>query len=204
MSKTLYLIRHGHALHNELYPKIGLQAFKIPEVIDAPLTSLGREQCKTLRQDLQDIQRQQQPIEVEFVSPLVRALETASLGFHGSGIPIRCEECLREYPIGSDTCNQRSNITLMKQRFPTIDFETISQDRDIYWSEQRETMKELNQRIQLFTDFLHQRHEQTIAIVSHGSFLGQFKDNKIRYLENGDEELIHCHPYRFALPSKLS
>ena len=30
--KTLYLIRHGHSLHNELFPKLGMQAFRIPEV----------------------------------------------------------------------------------------------------------------------------------------------------------------------------
>ena len=36
MSKSLYLIRHGYSLHNELYHKIGVNAFRHPEMIDSP------------------------------------------------------------------------------------------------------------------------------------------------------------------------
>ena len=28
MSQTLHLIRHGHSLHNELFHKIGVKAFR--------------------------------------------------------------------------------------------------------------------------------------------------------------------------------
>ena len=44
--------------------------------------------------------------------------------------------------------------------------------------------------------WLSKRKETNIAIVTHSSFLGQFKDKKI-----GDEknELKHCHPYKIKL-----
>ena len=42
--KILQLIRHGHSLHNELFHKIGVQAFRVPETIDAPLTHYGHTQ----------------------------------------------------------------------------------------------------------------------------------------------------------------
>ena len=41
MSKNLYLIRHGHSLHNELFDKMGVKAFRIPVTIDSPLTGEG-------------------------------------------------------------------------------------------------------------------------------------------------------------------
>jgi broad specificity phosphatase PhoE len=50
MSQTLHLIRHGHSLHNELFHKIGVQAFRIPLTIDSPLTNEGHLQSIELGQ----------------------------------------------------------------------------------------------------------------------------------------------------------
>jgi len=49
--------------------------------------------------------------------------------------------------------------------------------------------------------YLQSRSEKNIAIVGHSSFFGQFKDNHIGYIEDGDEELKHCWPYEFILDS---
>ena len=45
-------------------------------------------------------------------------------------------------------------------------------------------------------DWILKRPEKTIAIVSHSSFIGQFKDKKM-----GDEqnELKHCFPYKITI-----
>ena len=51
MNKTLFLIRHGHALHNELFHKMGVKAFRIPEVIDSPLTQKGIQQAQQLEKE---------------------------------------------------------------------------------------------------------------------------------------------------------
>ena len=196
MSKYLYLIRHGKALHNELFDKIGVKAFRIKDTIDSPLTNLGNEQSISLGKTwtIKD------EIELVIVSPLTRTLETA-INIFGNNTPIVCQEFLREYPIGEDTCNKRSDTNLLIQKFPTIDFSHIHLKTDTLWSHKRESIEELDKRIQKMISYIQSCPENKIAIVSHGSYIGHFKDKKIRYLENGDEELKHCYPYEYILDS---
>ena len=200
MSKRIFLIRHGYSLHNQLYPKMGMSAFYDNEVIDSPLLNKGRDEAQELRNKESIYQYMTSKVELVLVSPLVRALETASIIFKDSNIPIVCHEFLREYPNGKQICNQRSEIVSRIKEYPHINFENIVSNKDIYWNEDRhETLDELNKRIEITKKYLFNRPEQTIAIVGHGSFIGQFKDNHIRYLENGEEELKHCYPYEYIL-----
>ena len=197
MSKILHLVRHGHSLHNELFHKIGTQAFRIPLTIDSPLTQEGHLQSIELGQSWQN----KKEIELVLVSPLTRTLETCMNIFGDIDIPIISQEFLREYPIGEDTCNKRSSLTLLKNKFPKIEFQ-LDVDQDTLWKEDyRENMIELEQRLEKMITYLQKRPEKNIAIVGHSSFFGQFKDNHIGYIENGDEELKHCWPYEFILGS---
>jgi broad specificity phosphatase PhoE len=195
MSKILHLVRHGHSLHNELFHKIGVQAFRVPATIDSPLTQEGHLQSIELGQSWQT----KKDIELILVSPLTRALETCMNIFGDTNIPMVSQEFLREYPIGEDTCNKRSSLSLLKNRFPKIDFQ-LDVDQDTLWKEDyRENMIELEQRLEEMITYLQKRPEKNIAIIGHSSFFGQFKDNHIGYQENGDEELKHCWPYEFIL-----
>ena len=195
MSKILHLVRHGHSLHNELFHKMGTQAFRIAATIDSPLTQEGHLQSIELGQSWE----MKKEIELVLVSPLTRTLETCMNIFGDTEIPIISHEFLREYPIGEDTCNKRSSLTLLKNRFPNIEFQ-LDVDQDTLWKEDyRENMIELEQRLEKMITYLQSRPEKNIAIVGHSSFFGQFKDNHIGYLENGDEELKHCYPYEFTL-----
>tara|TARA_B110000971_G_scaffold150473_1_gene153679 strand:+ start:3833 stop:4441 length:609 start_codon:yes stop_codon:yes gene_type:complete len=197
MIKNLYLIRHGHSLHNELFHKIGVQAFRIPATIDSPLTNEGHFQSIELGQSW----GKKKEIELILVSPLTRTLETCMNIFGDTEIPMISQEFLREYPIGEDTCNKRSSLSLLKNRFPKIEFK-LDVDQDTLWREDyRENMIELEQRLDKMITYLQSRSEKNIAIIGHSSFFGQFKDNHIGYLENGDEELKHCYPYEFILDS---
>ena len=201
MSKLLYLIRHGKALHNEKFIEMGMDvnAFRIPEVIDSPLTGEGHNQSINLGNNWKD----KYNIELVLVSPLTRTLETAMNIFGETNIPIISKEFLREYPIGRDTCNKRSDISKLKIKFPKIYFD-IEQEKDIYWKEQEEFMEnidDLNSRINLMKKYIFNLKEKNIAIVGHSSHLGQFKDNYISLIENGDTELKHCHPYKYILKS---
>ena len=60
------------------------------------------------------------------------------------------------------------------------------------WSEQQESMGELNGRINKLWNYIGSLEEKLIVVVSHSSYIGQLKDQKI-----GDEnnELKHCYPY---------
>ncbi|MBU79517.1 MAG: hypothetical protein CMD29_05270 [Flavobacteriales bacterium] len=195
MSQLLYLIRHGKALHNELFETMGVKAFRIPEGIDPPLVKEGIDQSIQLRQNWVH----KDEIELILVSPLTRTLETAMNIFQELNIPIICLEFLREYPIGEDTCNKRSETNLLKNKFPKIDFSEIKLEKDELWTEKRETIEQLNDRLNQMKKYIQNRSEKKIAIVGHSSYLGQFKDNKISYQENGDEDLKHCYPYEYKL-----
>ena len=195
MNKKLYLIRHGYSLHNELFKTMGTKAFRIPEVIDSPLTTIGIEQSNQLGKQWES----KKDIELILVSPLKRCLQTSINIFKDTNIPIVCQEFLREFPLGEDTCNQRSDRNNLIQEFPTINFSDIHLETDTLWSDRRETIEELNIRIQQMIDYIHTRPETKIAIISHSSYLGQFKDKKIGYIENGDKELKHCFPYEYQI-----
>ncbi len=197
MSKILHLIRHGHSLHNELFSKIGTKAFRIPAVIDSPLTQEGHIQSIELGHSWEN----KKDIELILVSPLTRTLETCMNIFGDTDIPIESHEFLREYPIGEDTCNKRSSLTEIKKKYPKIKFH-LEVDQDILWREDcRETIPELEERLQIMINYIRSREEKNIAIIGHSSYLGQFKDNHIGYKENGDEDLKYCYPYKFILES---
>ena len=195
MSKTLQLIRHGHSLHNELFHKIGVRAFRIPETIDAPLTQQGHTQSI----ELGNSWPKKQEIQLILTSPLTRTLETTMNIFGDTDIPIECHEFLREYPIGHDTCNKRASLTTIKNRYPKIKYH-LESDTDIFWQpDQRETLESLNERINQMIEYVRSRNETNIAIIGHSSFLGQFKDKHIAYQENGEQDLKHCYPYEYVL-----
>ena len=94
--------------------------------------------------------------------------------------------------MGTDICNRRKDVTHLKFFYPYIDFSEINDDV-LTWTTKKETLEELNGRIQDMIQWIKQRDEKTIAIVSHSSFISQYKDNAINDETN---ELLHCHPYK--------
>jgi len=196
MNKTLYCIRHGEALHNELYKIKGSQVFYNKDYIDTVLTPKGETQSL----DLGKYWLNKNEIELVIVSPLKRTLQTAYNIFKDTDIPIISLEFTREYPMGLHTCNKRSNLEELKILYPTIDFSTIFENKDMLWNNKREeTIGELNLRIGELYYYINNRPEKKIAFVNHSSFIGQMKDNHIKYLDNGEEELKHCYPYEMNL-----
>ena len=198
MTKLLYLIRHGYALHNELFLKSALnpQIFRSSEVLDSPLTQYGHDQSIQLGYNWE----KKHEVELVVVSPLMRTLETAMNIFGDTNIPIISLEFLREYPLGRDTCNKRSNRDFLKNKFPKIDFNNLEHNEDILWRpDTMESIESLENRINTMKKYLLNRQEKNIAIVGHSSFIGYLKDNHIPLMENGDIELKHCHPYEYEL-----
>ena len=198
MTKLLYLIRHGYALHNELFLKSALnpQIFRSSEVLDSPLTQYGHDQSIQLGYNW----GKKHEVELVVVSPLMRTLETVMNIFGDTNIPIISLEFLREYPLGRDTCNKRSNRDFLENKFPKIDFNNLEHNEDILWRpDTMETIESLENRINTMKKYLLNRQEKNIAIVGHSSFIGYLKDNHIPLMENGDIELKHCHPYEYEL-----
>jgi broad specificity phosphatase PhoE len=196
MSKVLYCIRHGLAEHNVNYVKYGLQTFYDPRFTDTSLVEPGFEQARKLRHEWNQLH----DVELVIVSPLKRALQTASEIFKDNQVPIVALECVREFPMGKQTCNKRSSKQLYESKYPHITFDDLLTNHDELWlSHREETRDELQARIDVFKNFIMKRPETTIALVNHGGFIGQLKDKTIKYIENGDTELLHCYPYPVKL-----
>ena len=189
MEKTIYFIRHGYALHNKLFWDIGKRAYS--EYRDTPLLEEGYNQAKRLN----SIWKELNNIQLVVVSPCTRTLHTAEFVFKNQNIPMIAKDFLIEYPIGGhEICNHRYDLDHLKHLYPYIDFNNNPQS--LIWPDRVESIRNLNDRIETMFDWIGQRRETTIAIVSHSSFIGQMKDKKI-----GDEsnELKHCHPYKIIV-----
>ena len=196
LHKTLYCIRHGVAEHNINYFKYGSQTFYDPQFTDTKLVDEGIQQATSLR----DSWTQLKDIDLVVVSPLMRTLQTAEILFNGTNKPIIALDYIREYPLGLHTCNKRSSKEEYMKLFPKVDFSNLQTNNDEVWSSTKEESKEsLNSRIQELLQFVKSRSETNIALVNHCSFIGQLKDQEIKYLDNGQEELKHCYPYEILI-----
>jgi len=192
--KTIYFIRHGIAQHNVLFNNLGKKVFYDPRYSDTKLTPQGHEQSIKLGNNWKEIH----DIDIALCSSLSRTLETAENIFMNTGKKIIALDILKEFPQGLQTCNKRSNKSDLIKRFHTIDFSYIDSEEDELWdSTKEESINNLNLRIEKLNDFLKLREEKNIAIIGHNSFISQYKDKKIPLIENGDQELLHCYPYKF-------
>ncbi|KAJ4807238.1 Phosphoglycerate mutase family protein [Rhynchospora pubera] len=75
--KTLYLIRHGQAVHNVAGEK-DHKAYSFPEFFDAQLTPAGWDQVDNLRKHVNACGLAKR-IELVVVSPLLRTMQTAAV-----------------------------------------------------------------------------------------------------------------------------
>ena len=192
MTKNLYCIRHGQALHNVLYKKYGSDIFLNLEYKDTLLTPLGYEQSINLSKTWKNLNE----IQLVIVSPLKRTLQTAQNIFNNKDVPMLAFDYCREFPLGLHTCNKRSSKDELNILYPNVDFSNLQTNYDELWFPNRlETKDELNNRIKQTLKFIESRPEKNIAFVNHNSFIGQLKDQKILLMDNGSQELKHCHPY---------
>ena len=192
MSKSIYFIRHGYALHNDLFWSIGTDAYK--KYQDTPLLHKGYLQandCK--KKHVKTWNGKLKNIDIVLVSPLSRTINTALSIFGDTRhycTKFIALDCLMEYPQGGDeVCNKRKKIEILKDNYPTIDFSELSGD---HWGDNKESIEGLEERIDTMVNYIQKLDAKRIAVVSHSSFLGQYLHKKI-----GDEhnELEHCFPF---------
>jgi len=192
MSKSIYFIRHGYAMHNDLFWSIGTDAYT--KYQDTPLLHKGYLQandCK--KKHVKPWNGKLKNIDIVLVSPLSRCINTA-LSIFGDTTHYSTKfialDCLMEYPQGGDElCNKRKKIEILKDNYPTINFSELRRD---YWDNNKESIEELEERIKAMVNYIQKLDGKRIAVVSHSSFLGQYLHKKI-----GDEhnELEHCFPF---------
>eukprot|EP00891_Asterochloris_glomerata_P003056 jgi/Astpho2/3056/e_gw1.00051.123.1_t len=85
--------------------------------------------------------------------------------------PFVAQELCREH-IGRHPCDKRSRTSHYQQQFPAVDFSLVDTEEDVLWTpDVREAPEEIKQRGMQFIQWLMQRPEQHIAVVTHSSFL---------------------------------
>lgn len=197
-SKIVHFQRHGQGTHNEIYAlwteSTGKQLdlsetdptknpLLLPNVIDAPLTQKGINQCK---EQYESNAHNLYGVERIIVSPLVRALQTAEITFNGhittEGTSTKWsahEGCREE--LGMLLCNQRRPLSETKLQFPYVDFSLLHQgDEDVTWNEyasrfdgaQRESIEDMSHRVYDFLEgYLRHLPEKEVAVVGHSAWL---------------------------------
>ncbi len=190
--KTLYFIRHGYALHNFLFWKLGKEAYNIR---DTQLLEKGIKQATHLGYTWEEKNK----IDLVVCSPSIRTLDTAILIFKDTNHKIIALDNILEYPQGSEECNKRKDKTVLQTLYPQVDFQNIIFEK-LPWNKTKESKLSLHKRIEKFIHWIKTRKEKNICVVSHSSFIGEIKDGII-----GDEnnELKHCFPYKFIIDETI-
>jgi broad specificity phosphatase PhoE len=165
--KTVLCIRHGESTFNAAWRAMAVD----PLHFDAPLSETGFEQVAHARTRIRDL-----PIELVVVSPLTRALQTASRLFadHPARPPIIVHPLARERVENS--CDVGRAPAAIASDFPHIDVGDLP---SVWWHAQGvadergicvEPIASVERRVADFRSFLEARPERHIAVVGHGTF----------------------------------
>lgn len=189
--KNIWCIRHGTALHNIMYSNIGTNAYT--KYRDTPLVEKGQEESLELGKTWD----KKEEMDIIFVSPLTRTLQTATNIFKGTKTKMTAIDNIMEYPQTHEICNHRLNKTLLEKKYDYVDFSNIPEE-STYWkdSPEIESLFDLKKRSDHFKEMLRERPEQNICVVSHSTFLKEFLLGNVGNIE---EELEHCSPFLFKL-----
>lgn len=188
-TKVVHFQRHGQGYHNllgDVLRDVGIKPdirssdpainpWIRPEIVDSPLTELGKRQCEGQRAVASLLNP-----EVVVVSPLLRAVQTAKLSFadytidEGStnNVPWIAHEGCRE-ELGWLVCNKRRPLSEIKADFPELQFSPDVSEEDTLWDPSKfesETHKG-NRIYDFLVNFLAERPEQNIAVVCHSAWL---------------------------------
>jgi broad specificity phosphatase PhoE len=126
---------------------------------------LGREQSATVTPKLAPYGK----IDLVIVSPLSRTIQTALVAIP-EGPKIIVDERIRERN-GKHPCDKRRPVAELKADFPMIDFSSLKAEEDDTWTPAREPWEKLVARAGDFCRALHERPEESVAIVTHNDFL---------------------------------
>ena len=195
-AKRIHLIRHGQAYHNlmgDLFRNFGVAVdatgnpdqdprrnpYMFPEVLDPPLTELGRKQA----QALQPRARQLKPTLV-VVSPLLRATQTAVLAFqhlYGDGTTKWVATDLMRETFGVHVCDQRRPIPEIAFDFPHIDYTSIEHQEDVMWTpRERESPRSNSDRCYDFMLWLRDQPHDEVVVAAHSSVVFSLMNTVIK------------------------
>jgi len=163
--KKIYLIRHAESEANA-----AVDLDNPTYYYDARITKKGEGQALKAKNVLENIH-----FDTFICSPLTRTLQTFSIIFPDKK-PI-IEPLIREHLFHS--CDVGRQPSSLKKDFTSFDFSNLN---DFWWNNNRpinekkivkENFNDIKNRIDKFKLWLNKSNSNTIALVSHGTFLSQ-------------------------------
>lgn len=187
--KTVYYLRHFEALHNIPPHDYTLR--------DPELSPFGRTQATTTLKLIEKIPS----IDLIVCSPLTRTLQTYLLLFQQrTNIPLIIHPDLQE--VCSDVCDVGSPLDILREKFPNLSdaLKTFEESfGPVDWLEKRKpdslySPKQVKIRAQRFHQWLMNRPEKNIVVISHNLMLGELladssKNEKLD-LKNGELKMM--------------
>ena len=163
--KKIYLIRHAESEANA-----AVDLDNTTYYYDARITKRGESQALKAKNVLENIH-----FDTYICSPLTRTLQTFSIIFPDNK-PI-IEPLIREHLFHS--CDVGRQPSSLKKDFTSFDFSNLN---DFWWNNNKpinekkivkENFNDIKNRLDKFKLWLNKSNSNTIALVSHGTFLSQ-------------------------------
>ena len=163
--KKIYLIRHAESEANA-----AVDLDNPTYYYDARITKRGESQALKAKNVLENIH-----FDTYICSPLTRTLQTFSIIFPDNK-PI-IEPLIREHLFHS--CDVGRQPSSLKKDFTSFDFSNLN---DFWWNNNKpinekkivkENFNDIKNRLDKFKLLLNKSNSNTIALVSHGTFLSQ-------------------------------
>ena len=163
--KKIYLIRHAESEANA-----AVDLDNPTYYYDARITKRGESQALKANNVLENIH-----FDTYICSPLTRTLQTFSIIFPDNK-PI-IEPLIREHLFHS--CDVGRQPSSLKKDFTSFDFSNLN---DFWWNNNKpinekkivkENFNDIKNRLDKFKLWLNKSNSNTIALVSHGTFLSQ-------------------------------
>ncbi len=177
MTKTVHFLRHAQSAFNEVYT----EGDPDPMLFDARLSDLGHEQVTEARATFKDLR-----FDIIIVSPLTRALQTATGIFGGHDVKMEVEALHREYLESS--CDVGRHPRALSEDFPALEFDHLdeawwygeSEDHNRVESPVivQEPMADFVDRVEAFRANLLARPEESVLVVGHATFFREFSGGR--------------------------
>jgi broad specificity phosphatase PhoE len=186
--KVIHVVRHGQAAHNVAAEQSKLEYLR-QDLEDAELTEFGISQCQELSQSAQG---QLGNVELVISSPLNRAMQTTTHSFPfllERGVPWVAVEHIREQ-TGLHPCDSRRPISEKKVKFPHFNFDDIENDEDILYPKylnEREPLESVISRGNEFLEWVWERPEKEMVMVTHAAFLRNFMKLVLKMHEDNND-----------------
>lgn len=200
--QAVMFLRHGIATHNLRDPLTGQTPnLHDPNLWDPSLVDDGMKQALDAKSRLMHVLNR---VELVVASPLTRCLQTAHLVFfpgcssYEKPAPtMMCLEHVRE-AYGMHYPDKRRDTSLLQDHWPMFDFSDptmSSPGEDPLWSPtHRECMNDVVRRVDELWNWVVQRPESTIFVVSHGVFIESLLHAYSNVLQDGTR-IYNCDCY---------